>query len=396
MSSLCASEKRFEDDDDEAPTTDVKSRDWNFTWNNYPQNFEELLLERLGPSSIKYIIMGREVCPTTGTPHIQGFVMFHNPRAVGKNMKKSGKPHARSLRGLFPTISWHKVYDTPHKAAAYCRKTDANAIEYGERPTGQGERTDLHAVAAELRAGARPEDLAVSHTAEYIKYGRGIQMAYHDLHLHRDDRPFVVWFYGRTGLGKNKIVEAKHGTDYYLKADGTPFWIGYDYQQAVILDEFTTVEKSKKGWDFETFLQILTSQRTEVHVKGGHARFSSPFIYVTSPHPPDHFYPDWDSLSQVLRRLDGVYKILETDKCEFQDQWKDYYYSADKVVKPTFTHCTLENIWKNVPLRSAMRAAIVPRPAPVPGKDLALGMQLPSQTSESMSRASTGRFSDEL
>lgn len=364
------------DDDNDEPVKDVKSRDWNFTWNNYPSNFVDELLEKLDSSTIRYIIMGRELAPETGTPHIQGFVMFRNPRAVGKNMRRSGKPHARSLRGLFPTISWHKVYSTPHVAAAYCRKTDVNAIEFGERPMPSGERTDIHSVAAELLAGAKPTDLVVSHPAEYIKYGKGINMAYHDLHRHRTERPRCIWLYGRSGLGKNSIVRRNHGEDYYVKSDGTPYFIGYEYQQAVVLDEFTTFSNSPKGWRFESLLQLLDCYKLNVEVKGGHAPFSSPFIYITSPHPPDHFYPAWKDLSQVLRRLDEVIEVISTDKCRSESKWSESYYSKDRVVEPTFTTTKLDEIRKEIPFRTAMRAVIVPKPPPVPGKGIPIGVPL--------------------
>lgn len=339
----------YDGDTDVLEGKDLKHRDWNFTWNNYPEDYAEQLMSKLskprrtgGDCPMKYIIMGKEVCPTTGTPHIQGFVMFHNPRAFGKNMRVSGKPKADTLRGMFPKVSWHPVYTTPHKAAAYCRKADAEAIEYGERPLGQGERTDLHAVAAELLAGARPGEIAATHTAEYIKYGKGITMAYHDLHYHRDGRPHAVWLYGATGVGKSSVVSAKHGTDYYIKADGTQFWVGYDYQQAVILDEFTTIGQSSKGWIFESLLQVLDRHQLNIQMKGGHAPFSSPFIYITSPHPPDYHYPDKERLNQVLRRLDGVFEVISPQECRYEDKWNQQYYHPDREVVPSYTHPKLE------------------------------------------------------
>jgi len=41
-----------------------------FTLNNYSQN-EYLAL--LNNEYIRYVVIGKEICPSTGTPHLQGY-----------------------------------------------------------------------------------------------------------------------------------------------------------------------------------------------------------------------------------------------------------------------------------------------------------------------------------
>lgn len=51
-----------------------QSRKWIFTWNNYPPNYRTIL----DAIECRYICWGEEVAPTTGTPHLQGFIAFSN------------------------------------------------------------------------------------------------------------------------------------------------------------------------------------------------------------------------------------------------------------------------------------------------------------------------------
>lgn len=43
---------------------------WPFRWANYPENYREVLVPVFQQTCVGYII-GEEVCPTTGTPHLQ-------------------------------------------------------------------------------------------------------------------------------------------------------------------------------------------------------------------------------------------------------------------------------------------------------------------------------------
>lgn len=64
---------------DVAPTRHTRSRGWCFTINNYTELDVAQVKALEEPSSA--IIAGYEVAPTTGTPHIQGYVYFLNQRS---------------------------------------------------------------------------------------------------------------------------------------------------------------------------------------------------------------------------------------------------------------------------------------------------------------------------
>lgn len=72
--------------EEKTPETQKKIRKWSFTLNNYTEKDWLNIKENLTNARCKYII-GREIAPSTGTKHIQGFVAFENARTF-LNVKK--------------------------------------------------------------------------------------------------------------------------------------------------------------------------------------------------------------------------------------------------------------------------------------------------------------------
>lgn len=100
-------------------------RRWVFTVNNYT---DEVLATIDGLECV-YVVYGREVAPTTGTPHLQGFIIFDRTH------------RATAVRELFPA-HWEAARGTSSQAATYCKK-DGNFTERGVFPDAGGRRSDL-------------------------------------------------------------------------------------------------------------------------------------------------------------------------------------------------------------------------------------------------------------
>lgn len=64
-----------------ARTSETRRR-WRFTLNNYTE--AELVRIRAYPEFIRWIGFGFEVAPTTGTPHLQGFLYTWDPVLMTK------------------------------------------------------------------------------------------------------------------------------------------------------------------------------------------------------------------------------------------------------------------------------------------------------------------------
>jgi len=90
-----------------------------FTWNNYPEDWVETLETNF---RLFEWIGGEEVAPTTGTPHIQGYVEFDK------------KLRPTSL-GLPEQISWRKANGSRAQNVTSCTKDGTNingSLEYDE------------------------------------------------------------------------------------------------------------------------------------------------------------------------------------------------------------------------------------------------------------------------
>lgn len=106
----------------------AQSKRWVFTLNNYT-NIEEVALTDV-LSSTRYYIYGREV-GESGTPHLQGFVIFGSNQRLG------------ALRRRFNNrIHWEIARGTSQQARDYCKK-DGDFIEHGDFPENNGKRSDL-------------------------------------------------------------------------------------------------------------------------------------------------------------------------------------------------------------------------------------------------------------
>jgi len=135
-----------------------QSRRWVFTLNNYTDNEVASLLSL----DSTYLVFGREV-GESGTPHLQGFVVFHTNQRFAA---------AKALLG--ERVHLERAMGTSVQAATYCKK-DGDFEERGELPANQGKRNDF----AELKEWVleQPVKPTAALVADrfpglFIKYGR--------------------------------------------------------------------------------------------------------------------------------------------------------------------------------------------------------------------------------
>lgn len=84
------------------------AKKWIFRWSNYPNDWKEVLVPGFQKIEGSTWGVGEEVCPTTGTPHLQGWVEF-----------------SRKIRPLslgLPHFHWEKMKGTIADSVQYCSK----------------------------------------------------------------------------------------------------------------------------------------------------------------------------------------------------------------------------------------------------------------------------------
>jgi len=102
----------------------LRTRGWTFTINN--DTFEDLI--GLIETDFEYLVIGFEV-GDSGTPHIQGYIYFKNPRML------------KGVRNLMPRAHLLVSRGTALQNLKYCSKS-GDFYEFGTIPE-QGQRIDI-------------------------------------------------------------------------------------------------------------------------------------------------------------------------------------------------------------------------------------------------------------
>ena len=242
----------------------------------------------------KYIVYGREVAPSSGQRHLQGFIVLN----------KSSRLSA--VKKIHPGAHWEVMKGSHIQASTYCKK-DGDFVERGTHPN-PGKRTDITA-ACEIVKSHGMKRLAEEMPEQIIKYARNYQI-YQNLvspNLGARDWPMEVeWYYGPTGTGKSRLAAESAGPDAYRKFPGK-WWDGYTDQAHVIFDDF------RKNWcTFNELLLWFDRYPCRVETKGGSVQFSARKIWVTCHKSPRELYVDSlsgeerEDIEQLIRRISKV------------------------------------------------------------------------------------------
>lgn len=155
----------------------------------------EYLIERLKSwNAIKYAVLGKEVCPTSGRLHLQYYIEFSYsmPRTTFQNRAhyqcnyaaRNGSPDSASLYCKKGEQS-HKEWKEHHEHGENYG-LNADFYEWGEI-SEQGKRTDLHDVIDDIQAGMKEHQLSLTHRACFRKHMKWCQrmIQLHGNHVER-------------------------------------------------------------------------------------------------------------------------------------------------------------------------------------------------------------------
>lgn len=268
----------------------ARSRAFIITVNNYTEHDLTTLLKE----DYQYMVYQIERGHEDGTVHIQAGVYYTNPRSWDAVKKRNPRAHIEVARSADAVFN-------------YCMKEDtrvAGPYEFGTKPE-QGRRHDLEHIGQSILEGITPEDIAIEHPMQYIRYFKGM----HQLQkvIREKDRPKgqleVTWLYGAAGTGKTRFAVEEDQDNHYIK-DNTKWWDGYQQEKVVIIDDF-----SEGCWNFRNLLRLLDKWYPySGEFKGGYMKISATKIYITCEFAPEQIWQanDYD---QVRRRLDRVIRM---------------------------------------------------------------------------------------
>lgn len=268
-----------------------RSRAFCFTLNNYTP--EEV--ETVKAWDAKYLIFGKEV-GETGTPHLQGYVSFQNPKKLTALKKLSVRAHWEIARG------------TPKQASEYCEK-DGDVFEKGTRPLSQVEKgqveKDRWATAFQCVQEGRIEDLDPEikcNRLKQIEYAVERQ-AVSKRKLDTLDGDFEhEWYFGPSGTGKSRRAREEN-PGAYIKDPQERWWDGYAGEEVVIIDDFDKFQV-KQGGDMKRWSDRYAFRAP---IKNGYTMMRPRKIIVTSQYKPDQIWDDPETVDAIRRR----FKLVE-------------------------------------------------------------------------------------
>lgn len=235
---------------------------------------------------IRFSIFGKEICPTTGRTHWQGYVELKKPQRLS------------FLKKAFQDDGLHceKAKGSPQQNIEYCSK-DGATIQTGESKK-QGQRSDLEEAASDIVTGKRKlSDIMIEDPRTYCRYRNGLRdiaalQAQRSNKGFRELEVFVYW--GEAGTGKTRKAVEENPEHYMLGKAPRVWFDGYDQESTLIIDEFY-------GWiPYGYLLRILDGYALRVEVKGGHTYAAWTKVVITSNKDPREWYEF--GMTPALRR----------------------------------------------------------------------------------------------
>lgn len=277
------------------------TKNWVFTLNN-PTYDGPTLLDLL--STIAGFVVFQKEQGAQGTIHFQGYIQC----TIRKRLT--------SVKKILPTAHWEPARGTPEQCETYCTKTDTR-IEgpwTSGQVTTQGQRGDVVAFRDAILEGKSDIDLLEEYALQVAKFPKFISFCRVASFQHRNEKPSVKCFYGRSGSGKTRdALELSGGPDSTFVISrpdsGRPlWWDGYNPSThlSIILDDFY-------GWvPWSYLLQLLDRYRFSVEIKGGKVPFNSQKIFITSNQHPQEWYKNIpnNDMTPLLRRIDEIKQYL--------------------------------------------------------------------------------------
>ncbi|QMW68799.1 replication-associated protein [Crucivirus-323] len=293
-----------------------RGRSWCFTLNN-PVDSDYGILEDVGAIS-RYLIYGKEhfsSCSSDSTPHLQGYVMFENPKEFNTVKSLLGsRCHLEVARG------------TPQDNIDYCSKGNqpkkewedlgvlgpnygvgVDITSFGIPPMTQKRKGEKGGLAqkekwAKIRKLADEgnlDEIGENEPKVYVTHYRTLKQIAVD-HLSKPanlESPAAIWCCGVTGVGKSTKYRSLF-PDAYVK-NHSKWWDGYQGQDIVILEDI-----SKFHVKLGDLMKLWSDKWSFICEYKGGSRWIRPKLFiVTSQYTIEGIWDDEETRTALKRRF---------------------------------------------------------------------------------------------
>jgi len=260
--------------------------------NNYNSKDEEHI-QTVIKTCARYIVYGREIAPTTGTPHLQGYVYFHNAR------------QHKSVSRLLPRAVVAPSKGSPTQNYTYCTK-DGDFFEAGDIPMESNLAREKGGAATKARYAA-----AIQHAESgeldtvkrddpqlYVLHGPRLESLFKPNTVPLDGDLLHEWWVGPSGSGKSRLLWELYPNHFAKKLN--KWWDGYRREEVVAIEEW-----SPKNDCTASSLKVWADRYPfPGEIKGGTLHRVRPTkIIVLSNYTPQQCFLNSEDLDPILRRF---------------------------------------------------------------------------------------------
>lgn len=275
------------------------SNRWTFVVNN-PEEWRPVYDER----TMDYLVWQHEIAPTTGTPHIQGYVRF------------KCKKRMTTVKSTMPIqVHLEQARADEEQNRTYCTKeggTETTELgTYDPEQGRQGRRTDLRQAVQTLQRTNSLTEVAVQHPETFVRYHNGLGA------LHRALRPppppsrdiiaMILW--GPTNVGKTHRIRSRYPGIYTVVAGRGPFDTYHD-QEVVLFDEFRPDD-----WQITDMNRYLDKWPCDLNCRFYNRTALWTRVFICANKDPDSWWPNDNYLLRdaFFRRVLVIYEITNKE-----------------------------------------------------------------------------------
>ncbi len=269
---------------------------WCFTICNYTDADLAAVTSEQNYTALVYQF---EVCPDTGTPHIQGYVELSRSARAGNVCRLLGGRASVYVRLGSQTDAVTYVTKRETRASG-----ESGPFRLGCLKQDSPESSDAFtSFRMALESQESMPIIAATHFPLMMKY-RNSAIWYRNLTPRkRDWEVTVTVLYGDTGSGKTRKARELLPNAYWLSPPNVrrgPIWFtDYNGEEDIIIDDFYGEMR------YPQLLRLLDRYQMQVHVHGGFVPFLGRRFVITSNIHPSNWYIQCD-YAPLHRRLTDI------------------------------------------------------------------------------------------
>lgn len=260
-------------------------RRYVFTCNNYTQLPDAI------NSNIRYLLFAEEICPTTSTPHIQGYIEFYK------------QEYFNTIVSLIKTAFGNHAHIEPAKAdvnaqIAYISKQN-KPIEFG-KPACPGTRNDLIAIKKSLDEGSSVDDIADINFGVYLRYYKGmdryvlsktVPKQVRKLH----EKTLTILLTGPSRTGKTTWAYENYPEITSVEYDGKFY---SDSPHYALFDDISPDTFGRKE-----FLTLTDHGQKKVRMLGAYTNWNPKVIVLTSNYSLEELFTDDAMMNRIDKHI---------------------------------------------------------------------------------------------